>query len=855
MDDTRIRNEIAVLEAGRLTLCERGSSSERQLELGELLERMANDPHPSIVDNAVGLVAPHESSDTSDLVSGQLIGPGIPCACLLGGGAAFTYSDARSHWVRIEPQHVRVLAAVWHPSTVGQLADRSGLDPSAVGEAVAHLLDHGLLWRAEANEPAAPEPNHDNQQSLAHSPDALSIDTAETFSTPGSGFADSRIPVYSFWATESGPHLGSAAVVAYARVHGDGKLTDRFDLRRTAPAHDVLNELSTRHGPAILLCSNYIWSLDANLDVAAKAVEINPEVIVVHGGPSTPRYDEDCAAFLRGLTGRHILVHGEGELTFTDLLEALADVNPPGSPHLRLDGIHDVSGIRYLDAAHDRIVETPKRDRHTRLEDFPSPLLSGEFDDVPREILTNTPISIETNRGCPYSCTFCDWGQNTMSRIRKFPLDRVRSEFEWLANHRIDRWILADANFGILQRDLEITDDIVHFKAASGFPKWILIAPPKNATNRFVEIIDRLLKAGLSMKTALALQTRDAGTLETIRRSNIGTSSYDDLTIALRERGLPLSSDLMMGLPGATVESFLGDLQWCIDEQVRAYIWPTFILPNAPMNDPDYRADNKIRAVGGLVMETSTYTAEDRERMDRYAYAYQILEVLGVLRHVIRFVQWERGIPASEVIARIVDTTAADPDRYPLLDWLLHHSDVFLVAPVGWAPLYDEIRRMLLDDLGVAAGTDLEVVLEANEFLLPSVGRTIPDHRPLDHDYVAYFADARQRLHTPDVGGHVAPLSTYGPGSLTIEADPDDVCRTGLRRLSDGRLPDGYVGEFSVEAHIEMLSPLLVHPPFSAAFLAITSAGAWEGMYGRYPEEEGAAEPVAFPQRRAVTSS
>ena len=41
-------------------------------------------------------------------------------------------------------------------------------------------------------------------------------------------------------------------------------------------------------------------------------------------------------------------------------------------------------------------------------------------------------LTWETNRGCPYSCSFCDWGSSTMSRIRAFDIERVRAEAEWI---------------------------------------------------------------------------------------------------------------------------------------------------------------------------------------------------------------------------------------------------------------------------------------------------------------------------------------------------------------------------------------------------------------------------------------
>ena len=833
------RTNVVVLEGGRLTLCEQGSSEERQLELGECLDMMHAVETPAAVETSSG---GSSSLPWTDRPDGR-IEPAAPCAALAGGGALHAYSDALGRWFALREPHIRVVAATWYASTVDELAERSGLDAPSVAAVVGDLCAIGVVRPSSAV--PAPDPAEEPPASSTGSdsfgdraPDRRKIEPTTSASPDGSH----RIPVYSFWATHSGPHLGSAAVVAYARVCDGGHLNDHYDLRRTAPADQVLEEIRARSGPAILLCSNYIWSVEANLEVARAAIEANPGVVVVHGGPSTPRYPEDGERFLRGLDGDHVLVNGEGELTFAELLDVMADATADDGRSLDLAAIGGVEGIQFLDRASGHVVRTPQRDRHDHLEDFPSALVSGELDDVDIEILRKVPLSIETNRGCPYSCTFCDWGQNTMSRIRKFPVERALAEFAWLARHGIEQWIVADANFGILPRDLDITDAIVRFKNASDYPKWILVAPPKNATPRFVEIIDRLLDAGLSMKAALALQTRDEATLETIRRSNIGTASYDRLAVELRRRGLPLTSDLMMGLPGATVASFMADLQWSIDEQVRAYLWPTFVLPNSPMNDPEYRSEHGIRTTKDLVVRTATYSADERILMDRYAYGYQVLEVLGVMRHLLRFLQWEHGIAATDAIARVVDLTDARPDRYPLTNWMLHHMDVFLTPPVGWRPLYRELHRLLVDEMGIPDRSDLRTVLEVNEFLMPSPNRAVPDEIELAHDYGGYFRTAQDRLLADEPTEPSAPLHTFGPGKVHILADPDDICSSGLRRLAEGRVPSGYVGDFSVVAHMELLTSVATYLPFSFEFLTRVRADDTEAT---------PADPAGRPRRRS----
>src|SRR5947209_2679156 len=49
-----------------------------------------------------------------------------------------------------------------------------------------------------------------------------------------------------------------------------------------------------------------------------------------------------------------------------------------------------------------------------------SPWLTGLLDpsmELARKHGYRVVAPWETNRGCPYSCTFCDWGSNTLSKL------------------------------------------------------------------------------------------------------------------------------------------------------------------------------------------------------------------------------------------------------------------------------------------------------------------------------------------------------------------------------------------------------------------------------------------------------
>src|SRR5690606_35936932 len=140
-------------------------------------------------------------------------------------------------------------------------------------------------------------------------------------------------------------------------------------------------------------------------------------------------------------------------------------------PDLGHERLASIDGLTFLDASGE-MVRTPDRGRIVDLDELPSPYLTGEFDDIPAEAW-NQILAIETNRGCPYGCTFCDWGSSTLSRIRKFSIDRVAAEIEWAASHGVAAIDITDANFGIMSRDVEIARIIADIKRRTGFPQVV----------------------------------------------------------------------------------------------------------------------------------------------------------------------------------------------------------------------------------------------------------------------------------------------------------------------------------------------------------------------------------------------
>jgi hypothetical protein len=269
----------------------------------------------------------------------------------------------------------------------------------------------------------------------------------------------------------------------------------------------------------------------------------------------------------------------------------------------------------------------------------------------------------------------------------------------------------------------------------------------------------------------------------------------------------------MLGLPGQTLESFTADLQLMFDEEIAPVTWVTLALPNAPMNAPAYRARWGLRLDDrGVVTETSSADESDRARMLRLRRAFLATDVYGTLRHVLRWMQQDLGIPAMEVIKDLCDTAETEPERNLAVTWLVEGFDLHQLPPQGWRAFYEDIRTYLAEQYDVdPQDSALQCVLEVQRALMPWPGREFPVTIALDHDFVDYHLDLVAPLYERQVEGRqVAPLRSRPPGVLEVRGDPADLGTQGMDLVGNPRDllgPSSY--NFIYTAANELDSPLL----------------------------------------------
>jgi radical SAM superfamily enzyme YgiQ (UPF0313 family) len=323
---------------------------------------------------------------------------------------------------------------------------------------------------------------------------------------------------------------------------------------------DRLLEAMSEAPPDILMVSNYLWNESLSFHFAKLAKRLRPNTLTVMGGPNIPIEDERQIAYFAAHPEIDVYVLGEGDFLATDVarrflnagmsIDALGGTELSSALYRRPDG---------------QIVLQKMFDRNKEVDEIPSPWLTGIQDEFFDGKLA--PM-IETNRGCPFSCTFCVQGTNWYTKVHNFSIDRMKEEIEYITRRIKDRspnmgvLRIADSNYGMFERDVEISGWIGEMQKRFGYPTFIDATTGKNRPDRIIRSVEKVSGA---LVVYQAVQSLNDDVLRNIKRSNIKLNAYEEVMIHIRGRGLRSNSDLIVGLPGETLKSHVEAIHALID--------------------------------------------------------------------------------------------------------------------------------------------------------------------------------------------------------------------------------------------------------------------------------------------------
>jgi tRNA A37 methylthiotransferase MiaB len=369
-------------------------------------------------------------------------------------------------------------------------------------------------------------------------------------------------------------YLPYSAGVVWSYSLQDPAIQQNFEVTEWLWRREALEETAQRlaHNN-IVAFSVYVWNHNYSYVLGARIKELNPDVLIVIGGPEPAITDPDI---FRKNPWMDLVVCYEGEITFKRILETYYSKD-----------WESVAGL--LINRNGEAVKTNDAVRIDELGQVPSPYLAGIFDDL---IAKHPEITwqgtLETNRGCPFACTFCDWGSLTYNKVKQFGLERVFDELEWMATHNFDWISITDANFGMFpERDNMIADKIIECQEKYGSPRTFSVAWAKNQKKEVIDIVKKLLDSkGFNQGLTLSVQSLDLDVLENIRRKNMEMNKLEEVFSLCDQRNIPAYTELILGLPGETLESWKKNFYHLYDlnQHTGITVFQAQLLENAEMN-------------------------------------------------------------------------------------------------------------------------------------------------------------------------------------------------------------------------------------------------------------------------------
>mgnify|MGYP001559735093 CR=1 FL=1 len=460
---------------------------------------------------------------------------------------------------------------------------------------------------------------------------------------------------------------------AYAQT--DPVIKSSYDFQGTLFLRENPDQVASgMNKPSILALSCYMWNWEWNKLLARAVKTYYPDCLVIMGGIHVP--EPPTGAILSagladsdGFFVEHpyvdVLIHGEGEFTFASVLLEHLSTKPD---YTKIPGI----SIRIAD---NKTLKTSVPNRISDLSKLPSPYLTGIFDQLIK-LPFSWNMSQETNRGCPYPCTFCAWGPAYQQKLYRFEEERILAEFEWSGRHNIEFIFNCDANWGIFERDYDLTLKLTEIKAHYGYPKKFRMCTAKNSNDRIFEITKVLDKEGMSKGATLSFQSMDVNVLKAVKRINMKINDFKLFMRKYREAGIATYTELIMGLPCETYETFKHGIDKLIDAGQHSGLnnYVCLMLPNDEMSYPSYIKKYGIRSVRmpillahsspgsdlvqeyqDVVVTTGSMSEEDWRRIFVFSWAVQCFHCLGLTQSIAIFFRKKFNLSYSSFYEKIID--------------------------------------------------------------------------------------------------------------------------------------------------------------------------------------------------------
>lgn len=312
-------------------------------------------------------------------------------------------------------------------------------------------------------------------------------------------------------------------------------------------------EAVTAFKPTMVGLSTYVWSLHIFSELTRRLRQHQPDLVIVAGGPSARRSVFDLPPY-HGLRDRvDAVIPGEGEGVIRELVRH----------HLEPDWRRRVTGLQFPTRGLWRSSEAADR---PAINEYASPY---QLDIAP----LNKTGYIETFRGCPIHCAFCQWGEQKSDRVHD--ANYLESHLEGLRRAGVPNIFFLDAAFNLSPRAFRA---LVAAEAKVGVLKDATVHGhlyPTFLEEYHLEFFDQIKH----VQASIGIQSFDVDVLQRLGRP-FDVERFEKVLGRIRGR-LDFDIELIFGLPGDNPESFRRTVERSLELGDTVKIFRCLVLPDA----------------------------------------------------------------------------------------------------------------------------------------------------------------------------------------------------------------------------------------------------------------------------------
>src|SRR5210317_479655 len=340
-------------------------------------------------------------------------------------------------------------------------------------------------------------------------------------------------------------------------------------------------KLIIKNEPDLLLVPMFVWTEQKMIDLCKKLKLKNNRIKIIGGGPNIdgknikvnfetyPFFDE--------------VIYGDGEEAFYDLYERYKNTN------------EITAGLNCATQTNSGFYRRFKYENYKPYKIYTHKTVINQLKNDIKKIAKpgkKVMLPYETDRGCPYKCSFCDWSSGLHHKLSIRDTEIIKEEVDFISSMRDSvRVQIVNANYGLIKHDHELLTYMISKDLSVRITNWSKIKK---------DIVFSLMKKHIVHEHSnkhhdystrkFAIQSIFKDTRDAINRPDVSWIEHKKLIKDIIDNHDPqVTVEIISDLPLMTTKRHLEQLIELSELRVpKINYYPFILLPNSPANDEDW---------------------------------------------------------------------------------------------------------------------------------------------------------------------------------------------------------------------------------------------------------------------------